>query len=297
MNKKMTAIGASIAVGTLLLCTAAFAGASGNSGYGTFKTAVENALQAKNTTANVQVTVQDNGKALVDTTAAMKLDETTKAMSGTITVTTDGVTKTTSVYRQSGQMVTKDSSSDVYQVFTQKARGDETARADRDKMDASKIQDLEKVVDALVGNVQDNFTLETNSDGTKTVSLSLAENQVPALANALASLALKNSDGGMHHGMMAGGPAGDQAALQLPVLTDGIKIDSIEMKAAINDADLITGETMVITVSGSDAQGYPHELTINAKSDFSGYGTTVADTVDLTGKNIQQVTHQRGQQD
>ena len=54
---------------------------------------------------------------------------------------------------------------------------------------------MEKIADALVGNLKDAVVVTENSDGSKTLSGSLSESQIPALINAVVSLQSKSEFG------------------------------------------------------------------------------------------------------
>lgn len=292
MNKKLTAVIASIAAGGLLLGATAFAGAADNSGYQAYKTAVEKTITAKSVTPQIDVTVKDNGNLLVAVDSLMKVNKEDMSMSGKLTLTAGGQQKTVETYEQNGKEVTKSSDSNVYYVMEHhgdKMRGGKEWKGK--ELDSSKIKDVEKVVDALTGNLQNYITLNSGSDGTKVVNLKLTDGQIPPVVNALASMAIKNAANHDEYGQHPGGPFGVNIRPQLPKLVDAIKVNSADMTAVIGSDNLIKSQTAEITVSGKDAQGKAHEITVDVKADFTNYNNTVPDTVDLNGKQVQTISH------
>ncbi|WP_047152000.1 hypothetical protein [Aneurinibacillus tyrosinisolvens] len=118
MKKKFAAMGISAAVGAAMLVTTAYVGASGVSGYDTYKTAFKNTQQAKSLTTTVHVSATDNGNKLADVTSEMKMNRDKKLMSGATTITAGNQQKTMDMYAQDGTRIIKNSDSDVYKVLS-----------------------------------------------------------------------------------------------------------------------------------------------------------------------------------
>ena len=76
----------------------------------------------------------------------------------------------------------------------------------------------------------------------------------------------------------------------LPQLASGIKVESVVVTGDINKNNIITGQVAKIVVTGLDAKGATHEVTINANLNLSDINATTPNTVDLTGKQVKTVT-------
>ena len=293
MSKKLLTIGISAVVGTVMLGTAAFAALSGTSGYDVYKTAFNNSFFAKSMTQKNQISVQDNGSLLMSVDSVMKKNKDTKTMSESTTVTAGDQKASTDVFRQEGKSIIKDSTSDVYNVMERKNGSKPEANDDRE---ASKIKDIEGVIDALTVNIQDFIPVNTNPDGTKEVFLQLSENQTSPVVNAVASLAIKNMDGEEHHDQQTVGNGNEAAQLErsfkdkLPKLVDGIKIAKVDVHAKIGADNLIQSQTEKITISGKDAAGTTHNVVVSVSTDLSDYNSTTPDSVDLTGKQTKVIS-------
>lgn len=285
MNKKVTTMVLGALVGTTMLVGSAFAGGSGSMGYDAYKSAVKQTITVKNVTPQVEVAVQDNGNLIVDMNAALKVDQTNKIMSGVITDKTSNPQKTVSVYKQKSQAIFKSSDSDVYNVI--KRSGDQgLSEQKRPEMDSAKVKDAEKVIDALTGSIQNYIGSTKNQDGTQDVSLKMSENQIPAVVNALVPLAVKNMGNEKFADREMNSPFGSDIQAKLPKLVDEIKILNVDMTAKISTDNLIINQILNITLTGKDAAGKVHEVTVKVTMKFTDFNSTTSDTVDLTGKQV-----------
>lgn len=276
MNKKPLVIALSLALGITMFGAAAYADVSSSEGYQVYKAAVKNMLPANSLTAQGTVSVSDNGNVILNGSGTEKLDRADKTMSGTGTYTADDKTQSGSIYRQNGETIINNSNSDVYTVIKNDIK--KFARNRQNESPQSISPEVENTIDLLAANFDNNITLNNNADGSKTVTLNLADSQISPLENDLAQLVIKNAGNKARH-------AGT-AITDLPQLVNNISLQSIDITAQINGQDQITEQTAVIKVSGQDANGQDHELVINADLNLSNINSTVPDTVDLTGKQV-----------
>lgn len=287
MNKKLIAMTTSLVIGGTLLLGTAYVNASQLSGYEAFKASVKDTKNLKNETANLKVSVTDNGSDLVDMTSNVKINETTNAMSQVTTVKSSNGSETFSTFRQDGKNISKSSSSDVYNVRENNNKNFKK----KDKVENPEIQkSMEVVIDTLVGNMKDKVTVTDNGDGTKKSSIVLNENEVTPLVNAVTSMALvRGNNEQMHNDKKA-----DLANLKnvIPQLQSDIKVKSVEVNGDINKDNTIKDQVAKIVLTGTDAQGKTHEIAVNINLDLSNINSTTPDTVDLTGKQVKTITPQ-----
>ena len=82
--------------------------------------------------------------------------------------------------------------SDIYYVKQDKAeQDDKEAKADKENKAWINGQ-VETVIDALVGNLQNEVTSSYEADGSKNISLQLDNAQIPPVVQALAPIAFKH---------------------------------------------------------------------------------------------------------
>lgn len=307
MNKKMLTIAGSVVFGGMLLSASAYAAISTDTGYDTYKSALKNTITLKSVTPKVALTIKDNGANVADVTSTLKVSKADSTMSGTVAIATSGKNQTLDIFKTGTETVLKSSYSDIYNVSKEngkdfgKNRKDEAT--DPQKTAASKenhdvhTQDVEKVFDAIAGNFVNYTTLSTEADGTKDVTFKLSENQISPVLNAAASLAIKNiGTEKMHKEGMEQSFALDLKN-KLPKLETDIKVTNIDVEAKINKDNFISGQTANIAVSGKDASGVVHNVTISLSADLSDYNATSPDKIDLTGKQVKEAQPRQGERD
>lgn len=287
MNKKLIAMTTSLVVGGSLLLGTAYANASQLSGYEAFKASIKDTKNLKNETADLKVSVYDNGSDLMDMSSNVKINSSANAMSQVTTAKTSAGSQTFSTYRQDGKNISKDSSSDVYTVVENNHKNFKK----KDKAENPEVQkSMEVVIDTLVGNMKDKVTVTDNGDGTKKSSISLNENEVTPLVNALTSMAVARDN----NEQMNNDKKAEFANLKnvIPQLQGDIKVKSVEVNGDINKDNTIKDEVAKIVISGTDAQGKAHEITVNVNLNLSNINSTTPDTVNLTGKQVKTITPQ-----
>jgi len=279
MKKKSVMIVLSLVLGATMLCATAFANISSSSGYEAYKAAVKNLPQANSLTAQAAVSVSDNGNVVLNFNGTHKMDRVNETMSGISTIKTGDNIQSNEIYRQDGQTILKNSNSDVYNVME---KGNRDKNFHKQPANQEIPQEVENIVDLLAANFDNDISLINNSDGSKVVTLQLADSQITPLENAVASLIAKNVNHENKHT--------NAVMTNLPQLVDEISLTSVDLKAEINAQGQLTSQTAVIKINGKDASGQAHELVININVNISSINITVPDTIDLTGKQIETKT-------
>ncbi|MCX7923172.1 MAG: hypothetical protein N3B21_14360 [Clostridia bacterium] len=292
MNKKLVTMGVSIAVGSVMLFTTAFASMTTATGYETYKSALKSTAAVKNFTGDFELTVKDNGKTLIDIDSALKADCEKELMSNSTIVKSDTEEKRMEMYGQDKKAIIKTDDSEVYNIIsTEHDKKFKHGRANKENMNPEEIEAVEKVVDALVGNLQNYVTASNKADDEKEVSVQLSGNQIPAVVNALASLGIKygHDEERISSRHKNNSPFNHDIKVNAPKLVDDIRIDSVDMKAEINKENLIETQIVNIKVSGKDADGKNHDVDVAIKMALSDFNNTVPDSVDLTGKQVKTI--------
>ena len=287
MNKKIVAIATSLVVSGGVLMGTAYTNAAQLSGYDAYKLAIKDTAKLKNETADFKISVNDTGKNLIDVTSNVKVNSVTNAMSQTTTVKSSNGNETFSTFNEAGKSISKSSSSDVYNV---RENNHKNFNKKDEKMNPQVINSVETVVDILVGNMKNNVKVEpSNVEGVQKISINLSQNEIVPLVNAIASIAMaKNNDEPMHNEK-----AGNiDLKNMIPQLESGIKVESVVVTGDINKDNIINNQVANIVLSGVDANGTTHKVTINANLNLSNINSTTPDTVDLTGKQVKTVTEQ-----
>ncbi|MFD2332836.1 hypothetical protein ACFSR7_26565 [Cohnella sp. GCM10020058] len=271
MNKKWWMAGGAFGVGAAMLLASGISAMASTSGYEAYEAAVTKTSQVSSLTARVNLTVSDNGKSLFAGSSDIRLDKARRAISLNAKAEGDGKAHAADVFVQDGQLIVKTADSEAYKV---KALDEEKESA-ADEKPHGPPQAALQLFDALTGNVKELATVETDADGSKRASLHLSGSQIPAVVNALGALA---ASGLAEHG---------DAAAQAPTLTDGVKVERIELDADIGPDGLLEDQTASLVLTGKDGTGLKHELHLAFRVDISDLDGTTPDRIDLTGKKVE----------
>lgn len=291
MNKRMLILGTAVAVSGVLLLTSAFAAMSTTSaGYEALKTAHKQAPQIGSLTTDAKLNVTDGGQSLVEVQSKLKFDKNNKIGSAVVHVTQNGETFTINGYKGDNELVIKPSESDTYFVveLDEEQRDMNEHRGPHNPVMA---EGAERIIDALVGHNQNYFSLEKGPDHSSVVKLSMHDDEIPLLVNTLGSILIKNAS--KEHPTpteLPDYPAFARLhAVALPKLTEDIQLSGIEFTTVINADKFIEQYNLLIQASGNDAEGVQHELELKLQLNFSDFNKTVAEVVDLSGKQVEKL--------
>jgi hypothetical protein len=275
MKKKWLIAGGAFGIGAVMLLVSGFSAMASTSGYDAYKTAMKNTKAVSSLTANVELTVTDNGTKVLAGTSDIKLSQELK--SGSMSATFGGNAKTHSlnVFRQDGKVIFKSSDNEVYRVQEHNA-----SKWEEDGVAPNPPKAVEQVFETLMGNIRELATVESASNGGKHAVLHLSGSQIPAVANVIGTLAVsKLADS-------------DHWNVSFPKLTDNIKVEEINLDANINANNVLEQQLAEIKITGTDDSGNNHDLAIQLHIDFSGFNQTVPEKIDLTGKQIVEIQNE-----
>lgn len=293
MDKKKAWMGIGAVVGASLLITSAFASASNVSGYESYKTAIKNTQKIQSATADVTISVKDNGQQVLDLHSVDKGNRSNNTFSSMTTVNAGGQKKSVDVYMENGKQITKTSESDVYEVYTFDGNWNTNKEeANNPALEQKQISGIERVADTLVGNLQEYVTQNNAADGSKDISLKLTNNQIPPLVNAVASLvAVSAQFQGQHVTPEQSQPMAILESLkgQIPQLVDQIKVTDFNSQAKVGKDQRIENQAINVTITGNDAAGKAHTITIQLNAKFTNFDNTAPDRVDLNGKQVKTI--------
>lgn len=180
-------------------------------------------------------------------------------------------------YSDSEKSIRKSSGDDNYYQYNY-SDGQKDDMADRslnDPFDEDAAKDIERVADAFVSNMKD-FVQISETDGGKMYFGNLNSEQIPAVANALASLAVKYSVFDEY----------TREKLDLPEITDSLYITGIEGRVATDADGLIKSFAGSGTVAGTDKNGVNHELVFNLSGEIRDINSTVVEAPDIPADKL-----------
>jgi len=282
--KKRTTLLVSFTVGALLLATTALADIANKDGYEQLKdslksTAASCSSQLDSFTMETSMVFKDNGKVVLSDNEVNKYDMVNGAAersSSHESAYSDSYSsysyndKTTDIYSN-----TSSSTAETWNVVEYSSERENPTRF-QNPFEVEEAGDVERIADALVGSLRDQVFVKENADGSRDLSGTLTEVQIPALVNAVASLQIKQQFNGQRHG----------AYEQAPQLTQDIFIKEISGSAVINKDGLMESILGTAILSGKDSEGTMHEFTAEVLISLKDIDATVVSKPDLTGKNV-----------
>ena len=281
-NKKMI-MAVSFCLGVIILVTTALAEIASKSGYEQFKDAIK--LTAENFSEKLDsytletiVTIKDNDKLVTSNSMLQKYNRVDGIMENSTTIEySNGETKTNYNYSDKGGTIFHHSDNDIYYV-NEFPRGDYTSANFSNPFKEDRAKDVERIFDALVGNLKDYVVVEDNTDGTKEFSGSLSEAQIPPLVNAVSSFAFKQTFS--NRGYM-------DARLALPDISEDVFVKKVTGKASINKEGIMQSMFATAIVSGKDKSGNTHDLTFEALVRVTDINSTNIVKPDLRDKKVE----------
>lgn len=142
--------------------------------------------------------------------------------------------------------------------------------------------DIEKIIDALVGNLKDYAVVEQKTDGSKEVSGSISQEQIPAIVNAVVSYGVKYKFYDRYSNQSS----------EYPDITDDVYVKEIKVSVTVDKDGVIQNMVGTGIISGKDEQGNVHELTFEVFGKLSDINSTSINQIDLAGKKVVTKTQQ-----
>ena len=279
-----------LALGTMLFTTTAFAEITTSNGYeqvkDTLKASAENcSSKFDNYTIGTSIAIKDGGNVLYQNDSTIKYDNKNYKQETTASITIEDQKSDNYFYRDKNGYINYDSTQGVYrQMNFEDENKDNVLFGNPFK--ESGVADVEKIVDALVGNLKDYAIVNQNADGSKEISGSISEAQIPAIINAVVSYEVKNQ----FANQFAYGYSGQVS--KFPKITDDIYVKEIKANVIVDKDGIIQNAVGTGIISGKDEQGSIHELNFEILGKLTDINSTSVNKPDLTGKKVETNTEE-----
>ncbi|TWH56233.1 hypothetical protein DesLBE_0427 [Desulfitobacterium sp. LBE] len=276
--KKKTAIIAGFTIGALLFATTAFADIVSKSGYDQLKdgikmTAEKAGSEYSNYTIEMTAVLKADGKVLQSESSVEKTDRIKNATESTNT-SEDFQGQVFNHYYYNDNNTTIRKSKGDNKIYVGEYPEGRNFQAFDNPFAEDEFEDVERIIDAVVGSLKDHVIVKENPDGSKELSGSLSEMQIPTLINAVSSFAIKQE---FHDSRMENG---------WPRMTKDIAVKEVTGSANIDEAGALQNLLAQATITGKDADGQVHELTVEVLGTIKDINTTVVTKPDLTGQEV-----------
>jgi hypothetical protein len=279
--KKKAAMIISFTVGSLMFATTAMAEINTKSGYDQLKDSLKYTAEGfteklSNYTLDMSFVLRDNNTIISSSSSLNKYDVSKEAMENTST-SMEGKKKTeTYYYADMNGFINYNSDQGVYYVNDYTSPRDVSSF--KNPFDEDAAGDIEKIADAVVGNLKDYVVVSENPDGSKELSSSLNDTQIPAIANALVSYQFKRESGAVRN---------PNNTNPIPKLTKDIFVKETKGTALVNKDGLIQKFLGTGILSGKDDNGKVHNLTVDILIKVTDINKTIVKKPDLSGKKVE----------
>lgn len=285
-------------VGMFMLTSAAYANYDDARGYTSYKDAVKDlAFYQDNYTADGEMSILVDGEKMATIKGVFKRDgndcyarvaseesfSTEKSTDEKVQVTKDG--KTYYYYPETNSYMVSDSKIDF--------------RPDMSDPTVKKgVRFAELFADAMVGDLKNNFTLESKDGDNRNYSVKVSGSQIPEVVNAGISLmftAANNADMSQTSSVTYENekdsnvqPKNDVASIDImTMLGMDPYIDSAACNFTLNKDGKLIANILNASMTGVDSKGKKHTITMKADYKISDYGTTKVEDFDTKGKTQQ----------
>jgi hypothetical protein len=227
------------------------------------------------------------GDQVIRQESMVKKIDTTKQSSEENTVTQQGSDVRTSYsYRDSKLSIWKSGTEDKYYVSEIPAganRGNENIFPN--PFNEKGANEVEKIVDAVVGNLKDYVQAEARPEGGNSYSGSLSEVQVPAIVNAVSSFGIQQ---------IIGDEVRRMKDVNVPMLESDIYVKKVTGSALESKTGVLEQVKGNVVIAGKDKNGAAQELTMDVAFKLTNVGSTTVAKPDTTGKNVEKVSYSSG---
>jgi hypothetical protein len=280
--KKKTATIISFAIGTIMFTTTAMAQVLTKSGYDQLKdsvkyTAEDCATKLSSYTLDTSIILKDNATVIYSKNSINKMDAKNGASETVSNELRDTVkTESYNYYDKKGSLY-KNNEQNVYYETEFTSPHENNAFGNPFKEEGA--SDVEKIADALVGNLKDAVVVTENTNGTKTLSGSLSESQIPAVVDAVGSYYAKSQFGNNYNN-----PNNDST---IPKITKDVFVSEVKGNMTTNKDGFIQSVLGSGVISGKDESGTQHKLTFEMLVKINNVNSTKVSRPDLTGKKVE----------
>lgn len=286
-----------IIVSAAIFALSAFAASGNLSAYSVFKNAIIESMSSQDTAAddnNTQSTtmnVRYDGEEILTGRSTSKY-ESLRTNSGSTVFEMNGQTYTheywTWVENDTFHYVNKGHDDVYYHTKTPYVVTDNDADYSYtpEPPTSTELQFINALIDTVMGDTKNFFT----TDGDYIV-LNLEGSQIPELLQLGVSMVMESASENMFEDSQL--PADITQKL---TSLKSLRVDSIYVRMPADGVSgrnstlsLMNDVTFNISLSGQDANGIRHNISMDGSMALENVGSTVADKVDLTGKNVQEV--------
>lgn len=294
-NKKKIAIITAMTIGTATLAGAVYANNMMSNGYEVAKTAIKGLGENENYTSSVSAKMFFDGEEIASEEIKELYDRDGDVIINTTNKSTSygGFTSDYQKWIQDDKVITvidytgNELDSNPYTLVEENASKflnlngcfDElhTENENESKAQQKVIKFVELVADTFIGDLKNNIVYVSGDENSSTYEMNLDSIQIPEIANAGLSAVFSSMNYTSYnedYSMSTDEP--------LELLGTEPTVKNVSLKFTVDNDSRLTDGNLSVAMTGRDASGENHELTLTLSIGLSNYGTTLPERVDIS---------------
>lgn len=224
-----------------------------------------------------QITMKDNDKIIQKESSINKVDTVNRRIENN-NIYLDNDRETTNYqYTEPMKMISYSSYNDSYYI-QQYDQEQEYNYLGSNPFKEQYASDFERIADSVVGNLKDYAVVSEKADGTKELSGSIDETQIPALVNAISSYAMKQRLSTTYD---------EEKKVNVERVLKDIFIKNVQGNAQVSKAGMLESLTIDSSIVAKDDKEQLHTFTLQVVIKLKDINSTVVNAPDLTGKTTE----------
>ncbi len=309
MKNKKVKLGILVMAAVTLFTATALAGTTENEGYTALKEIMKDSKRTEALTSasfNGSFQVSDNGKIITAFTGKVNANRPDEQSSGNVQIDLNGKKQELSFFQKDEEVYLSDNTNTKYYKLENAERGYDKRHDEYNSKEYSGHDEMgateEALLDLFVGDLKSQFELRKNGDGSRTITIDLDKNEIPAAFNLITAAAVSNEDQESGHDKSKMSDEEKKLLVEklpfmkelieadedlLPVLKQNVKITTLLVKFNVDSENQLKSFETKLSISGSDAKGVYHELAFQGEVTISDINNTKVEQFDQNGKNIE----------
>lgn len=276
---------AAFGLGACLFVSTAFADMVLGSGYDKLKSSIKNTFsQMENGldsyTFIQQLSITLDGEVLTDSHTTTKVDNVNKLQEElNISKTYLDEERQSMRYDDKNQSIWQGSYDNKTYVNNYPADRAADTYMFSDPLNEDGAAEIEKIIDAVVGNLKDLVQVEQSAAGEFNFNGSLNASQVPALVNGVSSFGIKQ--------VLKSEIDRDKSS-KLPSFKSDVNVTSVKGSAVENEKGVLTNLTGSVEFTGKDADGKEHQIDFNIALELTDINSTTVNKPDTRNAIVEE---------
>ncbi len=309
MKNKKVKLGILVMAAVTLFTATALAATTENEGYAALKEIMKDSKRTEALTSasfNGSLQVSDNGKIITAFTGKVNANCPDEQSSGNVQIDLNGKKQELSFFQKGEEVYLSDNTNTTYYKLENVERGYDKRHDEYNSEEYSGHDEMgateEALLDLFVGDLKSQFELRKNGDGSRTITMDLDQNEIPAAFNLLTAAAVSNEDQGPRHDKSEMSNEEKKLLVEklpfmkdlieadkdlLPVLKQNVKITALLVKFNVDSENQLKSFETKLSISGSDVNGVYHEVAFQGAVTISDINNTKVEQFDQNGKNIE----------